>query len=91
MEIKHWKPTKLLYSYSDASICFCIILTITFLLCAGSHDIVWILLGSFLGAFIIVLIIVFMAKKKGILGRTKQSKSFIGQLKIGRASCRERV
>jgi ABC-type Fe3+-siderophore transport system permease subunit len=57
---------------------FVVILTITSLLCAGNHGIVWILLGSFLGAFIIVLIIAFLAWKKGILRREKQSKSFIG-------------
>ncbi|KAK1665071.1 hypothetical protein QYE76_053230 [Lolium multiflorum] len=44
---------------------------------SGNHGIVWILLGSFLGAFIIVLIIAFLAWKKGILRREKQSKSFI--------------
>uniref|UniRef100_A0ACD5VPM6 Uncharacterized protein n=3 Tax=Avena sativa TaxID=4498 RepID=A0ACD5VPM6_AVESA len=43
---------------------------------SGKHAIVWILLGSFLAAFV-VLIIALLAWKKGILRRTKQSKSFI--------------
>ncbi|XP_044974913.1 cysteine-rich receptor-like protein kinase 2 [Hordeum vulgare subsp. vulgare] len=44
---------------------------------SGKNGVGWILLGSFLGAFVIVLVIAFLAWKKGILRRKKQSKSFI--------------
>uniref|UniRef100_A0A0D3EPZ6 Protein kinase domain-containing protein n=1 Tax=Oryza barthii TaxID=65489 RepID=A0A0D3EPZ6_9ORYZ len=41
------------------------------------NDVVWILLGSSLGAFVIVFIVVFLAWKKKIFRNKKRSKSFI--------------
>uniref|UniRef100_A0A0D9V1V7 Protein kinase domain-containing protein n=1 Tax=Leersia perrieri TaxID=77586 RepID=A0A0D9V1V7_9ORYZ len=42
-----------------------------------NNDVVWILLGSFLGAFVIVFTVVFLAWKKKIFRNKKRSKSFI--------------
>ncbi|KAJ1283884.1 hypothetical protein BS78_03G161200 [Paspalum vaginatum] len=44
---------------------------------SGNNGVMWILLGSFLGAFAIVLIIGFMAWKKRNLRRRKGSNSFL--------------
>ncbi|KAK3161047.1 hypothetical protein QOZ80_1BG0070960 [Eleusine coracana subsp. coracana] len=44
---------------------------------AGSNAVVWILLGSFLGAFVIVFILGFLAWKKRVIRSTKGSNSFI--------------
>ncbi|KAG0520727.1 hypothetical protein BDA96_08G099400 [Sorghum bicolor] len=44
---------------------------------SGHSGILWILLGSFLGAFAIVLVIAFLAWKKRILSRRKGCNSFI--------------
>ncbi|CAO2190668.1 unnamed protein product [Urochloa humidicola] len=44
---------------------------------SGNNGVVWILVGSFLGAFAIVLIIAFLAWKKRILSRKNGCSSFI--------------